>query len=136
MNALRRRAPRPRPTSLRRGALLVAVLAATLTGCGDSEQETTSVQGVGRVRVGSVAPLAQCRDWLAGDEAERLATIEDIRAQINTGDPGVQNATLTDEQAYGVFDGACRHDFAAGFRLYKLYFRAAAFEPVLGPAGG
>jgi hypothetical protein len=83
--------------------------------------------------VGSVAPLAQCRDWVAGDEAERLATIDDIRNQINTGDAGVENATLSDEQASDVFDGACRHDFAAGFRLYKLYFRAAAFEPVLGP---
>ncbi len=136
MSALRRRAPLARPTSLRYGALLVAVLATALTGCGDSGEQTTSVQGVGDVRVGSVAQLAQCRDWLAGDEAERLATIADIRAQINTGDPGVQNATLTDEQAYSVFEGACRHDFAAGFRLYKLYFKAAAFQPALGPADG
>lgn len=137
MSALRTRAPRPLPSRRRRrAALFLALLAAVLAGCGESEPQTTSVQGVGGVRVGSVAPLAQCRDWLAGDEAERLATIEDIRAQINTGDPGVQNATLTDEQAYSVFEGACRHDFAAGFRLYKLYFKAAAFEPVLGSAGG
>ena len=114
--------------------LLLAAVTASLAGCGNTDEKTTeTVHAVGEVRVGSVAPLAQCRDWLAGDEAERLATIDDIRNQINTGDAGVENATLSDEQAYDVFDGACRHDFAAGFRLYKLYFRAAAFEPVLGP---
>jgi hypothetical protein len=112
--------------------LLAAAVAASLAGCGNTD-ETTTAQPLGEVRVGSVAPLAQCRDWLAGDEAERLATIDEIRNQINTGDPGVENATLSDEQAYDVFEGACRHEFAAGFRLYKLYFRAAAFEPVLGP---
>ena len=117
-----------------RRALLVAATAVSLAGCGESDPATTApVEGVGGVRVGSVAQLAQCRDWIAGDEAERLATISDIRNQINTGDAGVENATLTDEQAYGVFEGACRHEFAAGFRLYKLYFRAAAFQPVLEP---
>jgi hypothetical protein len=135
---LTRVAPRRlRPRTGARLTLLVALTAAGLAGCGNTDGTTTaSIQGVGGVRVGSVSQLAQCRDWLAGDEAERLATIDDIRNQINTGDAGVQNATLSDEQAYSVFDGACRHEFAAGFRLYKLYFRAAAFEPVLGPEGG
>lgn len=137
MNALTPAAPRSRSPSPARRALLVAAFATSLAGCGNTDRTTTDpVQAVGGVRVGSVAQLAQCRDWVAGDEAERLATIDDIRSQINTGDAGVQNATMSDQQAYDVFDGACAHAFAAGFRLYKLYFKATAFEPVLEPAGG
>jgi hypothetical protein len=122
----------PRPSGRRRQILLAGVAALALAGCGDSGGETTdAVQGVGDVRVGSVSYLAQCRDWVAGTEEQRLATIADIRSQINTGDPGVQNPTLTDQQAYDVFEGACRHAYAAGFRLYKLYFRASAYESVI-----
>jgi hypothetical protein len=114
-------------------AFLLAAVA--IAGCGNSDDATTTepAQGVGDVRVGSVSYLAQCRDWVAGTEEQRLATIADIRAQINTGDPGVQNPTLTDEEASDVFDGACRHPYASGFRLYKLYFRASAYEPLVEP---
>ena len=105
---------------------------AALAGCGNSDETTTeTAQGVGAVRVGSISQLAQCRDWVVGTEEQRLATIADIRSQINTGDPGVETPTLTDEQAYDVFQGACRHDYAAGFRLYKLYFRASAYQPLV-----
>lgn len=115
--------------------LLLGAVAAALVGCGNTDEATTTepVQGVGGVRVGSIAQLAQCRDWVAGTEEQRLATIADIRSQINTGDPGVQNPTLTDEEAYDVFEGACRHAYATGFRLYKLYFRASAYQPLLEP---
>jgi len=123
-----------RPSPLR--ALPILAVAATIVaGCGNTDEATTTeaVQGVGDVRVGSVSYLAQCRDWVAGTEEQRLATIADIRGQINTGDPGVQNPTLTDEKAYDVFEAACRHPYAAGFRLYKLYFRASAYEPLVEP---
>jgi hypothetical protein len=100
---------------------------------GDAGEAPPSQQGVGDVRVGSVSYLAQCRDWTAGTDAQRLATIADIRSQINTGDPGVQNPTLSDEATAEVFDNACSHDYAAGFRLYKLYFRASAYEPLVAP---
>ena len=126
------------PTRPLRLTLLLGAVAAALAGCGSSDGTTTTepVQGVGGVRVGSISQLAQCRDWVAGTEEQRLATIADIRNQINTGDPGVQNPTLTDQEAYDVFEGACRHPFAAGFRLYKLYFKASAFEPLVAPADG
>jgi hypothetical protein len=128
----------PRPSeaiSRPRGILLAAAAAIVLAGCGDSDTSTTDepARGVGDVRVGSISYLAQCRDWVAGTEEQRLATIADIRAQINTGDPGVQNPELSDREAYDVFQGACRHDYAAGFRLYKLYFRASAYQPLTSP---
>ena len=124
---------------LRRGQarriLLVGAAAVALAGCGNTDATTTTepVQPVGDVRVGSISYLAQCRDWNAGTRAQKLATIADIRNQINTGDAGVENPTLNDEEAYGLFQRACSHDYATAFRLYKLYFRASAYEPVLVP---
>ena len=32
-----------------------------------------------------------------------------------------------DDAAYRIFKDTCRHDYAAGFRLYKLYARASSF---------
>jgi hypothetical protein len=124
----------PRLRTLRAIPIL-AVAATIVAGCGNTGEATTTepARGVGGVRVGSVSYLAQCRDWVAGTEEQRLATIADIRAQINTGDPGVQNPTLSDEAAYDVFENACSHDYATGFRLYKLYFRASAYEPLVAP---
>jgi hypothetical protein len=41
---------------------------------------------------------------------------------------GLHGATLNDDAAYQVLDDSCRHDYARGFKLYKLYTRAAAFR--------
>jgi hypothetical protein len=70
---------------------------------------------------------------VAANDQQRLATIDDIRSQINTGDAGVQNPTLSHDEAAELFDSACSHDYAAAFRLYKLYFRASAYEPLVAP---
>lgn len=82
---------------------------------------------VGEMTAGSVASLAECRDWIEGDPGERLATIDDIRSQINLEDSGIDAPALTDAEAEELFDGACRPSYAAGFRLYKLYARGAGF---------
>jgi hypothetical protein len=111
---------------LRLAAALLAVAALTVAGCG--EEDEVEPQGVGQVKVGSVASLAQCRDWNAGTDEEKLATIEDIRAQINLEDAPVQTTSLSDERAREVFDNACAEAYSAPFRLYRIYARAAAFE--------
>ena len=85
---------------------------------------------MGEVKVGSVASLAQCRDWNRGTEEEKLATIEDIRAQINLEEGTVETPPLSDEEAFEVFDNACAAEFADSFRLYKLYANAASFAPL------
>jgi hypothetical protein len=82
---------------------------------------------LGQVTAGSVAQLAQCRDWKAGTRAERLATIADVRAQVNLRDGSVQIPALDDKRAYALFQSACSEDFASSFRLYKLYARATGF---------
>ena len=77
-----------------------------------------------------MAPLAQCSDWNKGTEAEKLATIEDIRGQVNRESGTVQAPPLSDDEAMQVFDNACANDFAESFRLYVLYARAAGFAPL------
>jgi hypothetical protein len=103
-----------------------------LGGCGgDDEDGEGEVTGVGEVQVGSVAPLAQCRDWNGGTEDERLATIEDIREQINLEDGPVRTPSLDDEEAYDLFERACEMPSGATVRLYTLYARAAGFASIL-----
>ena len=61
-----------------------------------------------------------------------MATIHDIRQQINLKDSAVQTPELSDDAAYEVLDSTCSRDFAGSFRLYKLYARAASFAPLAG----
>jgi hypothetical protein len=106
-------------------ALIVAALA--LPACGADPEPAEKAKPVGDVLVGSVAPLAQCADWRKGSRAERLAAIDDIREQVNLQDSAVKTPELSEKTAYRVLDTTCRKPFAAGFRLYKLYARAASF---------
>jgi hypothetical protein len=104
-------------------------VAVAVAGCGaEATGSGGEATGVGQSRAGSVAALAQCSDWKAGTEDERRATIADIRAQLNQSGSDGPTPDLSDEEAYGLFERACANDFAAGFRLYKIYARGAAFS--------
>ena len=105
---------------------MVAALA--LGGCGgdDSGGETTREDVLG-----SLAALAQCSDWNGRTEDERLATIENIREQINLEQGPVQTPALDDERAYELFENACSEPGAATHRLYVIYARAAGFASLL-----
>jgi hypothetical protein len=112
-----------------------------MAGCGGEEpsqarqaqdrpDEPIDISGtdpVGQTIGGSVAPLAMCSDWNGANEAERLATIAEIRTQLGAQDSGISAPELTDEEAEEMFDNACEPSWAAGFRLYKLYARAVGF---------
>ncbi len=50
------------------------------------------------------------------------------------GEGGATGRTLDDRRAYDLFDRACGRSFAKGFKLYKVYSRAAAFSR-RGPRG-
>jgi hypothetical protein len=121
---------RPPQASLGRALawLLATSLTAGLAACGggDSDEVTPS----GENELGSIAALAQCKDWNSRDEDERLETIELIRGQINLEDAPVESPALTDEQAYEVFENGCKPAYADTVRLYILYSRAAAFSSV------
>lgn len=74
---------------------------------------------------------ASCTDWEKGSVAERRRFVIELRNFL--GGPvgssqGIQNGPVLDDvKAYKLLDSYCRNYFARGFKLYKLYDRAAAF---------
>jgi hypothetical protein len=107
-----------------------AAIAAAVGGCGDDAETPpdTGTEGVGQVRAGTSAALAQCSDWLTGTEEEKQETIDDIYNQLNQAGADGPTPDLPDDEARALFDSACVNDYAAGFRLYKIYARTAAFK--------
>jgi hypothetical protein len=139
--------PPARQTSVRAtrasAALLLAglALATPLAGCGSEDEspepttgdEVIDISGtepVGEEIAGSVAPLVDCQDWNGANREQQLATIADVRSQINLEDSGVTTPSLSDEEATDVFNDACEPAYASGFRLYLIYARAAGFKPI------
>lgn len=118
------------------GAVGAALLVALAVGCGSGSSQPPKV-GVG-ANVGAPINLADCRDWNEANTEERLGTLKQLerfaggqllggtasRPQANTG------AVLEDERAYDLLSSACEPPFAQGFKLYKLYQRAAAFAGI------
>jgi hypothetical protein len=113
--------------TLRRSSIVALAAGLALASCDSGSDPPERAQPVGEQLVGSVAQMAQCSDWSAGTRAERVATIHDIRRQVNLKDSAVQTPVLTDRAAYRVLDSICSKSFAGSFRLYKLYARAASF---------
>ena len=115
-------------------ALALVLIAGAVVGCGGhATGQDTPQQGVGDPVGGSVAALAQCRDWNAGTPAEKQATIADIRSSLTPQSQEESGTSLSDERAYELFEHSCTEDWAQGFELYKLYARAAAFAPLAEP---
>lgn len=134
-----------RPTGRRRApagrVALLAAAALALAGCGaddgsGGEGSAAEAEPVGEELGGSVAQLAQCSDWVGASEAAKLATIEDIRSQVNREDAGVTASALSDAEAMEVFDNGCDEPSAASYRLHVMYGRAAAFKPLRDIAEG
>jgi len=123
-----------RASRLRRGALSAVVTIALLaTGCGDGDDEDPAQAGSGSdqgLQLGAPINLADCRDWNEGSVEERLGTIATIRDFTGGEVAGAQGSgrVLTDDEAYDLFENYCENEFARGFKLYKLYGRAAAFS--------
>jgi len=115
------------PARLAPIALLLA--AAIAAGCGGDESGSARSSQEG-LQLGEPINLADCRDWNEGSVEERLGTIGQIRDFLGTPVSGTAGtgAVLEDEQAYDLFENYCENEFARGFKLYKLYARAAAFS--------
>jgi hypothetical protein len=105
----------------------VAVAFAALAGCGGGG---TPPDLAGGPRIGAPTQLVKCADWKEADVRERYGTIEALRsfAGGRTGSPAGHGATLEDDQAYELFERWCAESYTQGFKLYKLYTRAAAFS--------
>ena len=109
---------------------LALLLCTALGGClGGGGSDGPAAQG--GATIGGAVRLADCAGWREAGPAQRRDTIVDIRefagGLVGYGQPG-RAPTLPDERAYDLFEGACKPDYARGFKLYKLYTRAAAFQ--------
>jgi hypothetical protein len=118
-----------------RNRLLIALVAcmtvAALVGCGSSS--TAPRLGAGP-NVGASISLADCNDWKRATTEERLGTLAQLKdfagGSVVGGNPSASagtGAVLDDKQAYDLMNNYCKAPFAGGFKLYKLYERAAAF---------
>lgn len=110
------------------GAATTAAIALAACG-GDGSQATGGSTPVGDVRAGSAAPLAQCRDWRRGTVGERRATVRDVQGR-HSEEAGAPEPALSEDEVYQLFERACEEQAASSIRLYKIYFRALAFEPL------
>ncbi len=113
-------------------ALLLATT--VLAGCGAGSVEKVGPkveaerdQGVGLVRAGSTAQLADCSDWRRGTVEQRRVTITSIRDQMTPQRSATAESGLSDDAAYRIFAKTCTSGIADTLRLYKIYARAQAF---------
>jgi hypothetical protein len=109
---------------------LILSCVALVSGCGGTAHSSTL--GLhSSLDVGESARSDTCEQWQKGTVAERHGTLIRLRkfAESPVGSSqGLQNGhALTDEQGYKLFQSFCSKHFARGFKLYKLYERAAAF---------
>ena len=108
----------------------VALAGLALSGCLGGESESGAPAGQG-ANVGAPIPLANCGDWRQATPQQRQGTVQELKAFAGGptgGGQGRRGATLDDDRAYELLEDSCARDFARGFKLYKLYTRAAAFR--------
>lgn len=116
--------------TLRVAAALICCVG-LLAGCGGSGGSKKRVDYNSGRGVGDSIRTADCTDWRKGSIHARRRTVVQLREFA--GGPigssaGIQKGrVLDDERAYKVLQSYCANEFARGFKLYKLYERAAAF---------
>lgn len=113
-------------------ALVLLTSVAVGAGCGGGPNTQPRVD-VGP-NVGEPINLANCHDWNQANTEQRLGTIKQLKdfasgpeVGNSASSPAGRGAVLDDQQAYDLFNSYCKAEFARGFKLYKLYERAAAF---------
>jgi hypothetical protein len=113
-------------------ALTLIAAAAAFAGCGGGSSTQPQVD-VGP-NVGQPINLADCNDWQQANVEQRLGTIKQLRGYAggpiignNASSPSGTGSVLDDKDAYELFNRWCGQSYARGFKLYKLYTRAAAF---------
>ena len=114
------------------GALICCI--GLLVGCGGSgDNATTTKELPVELRAPPVGRLttANCHDWKRGTVAQRRSTVVALRkfagGPVGSSEQLKNGPVLDDRRAYKLMQSYCKNYFARGFRLYKLYERAAAF---------
>jgi hypothetical protein len=115
--------------SLRIAVAAALIAGVVLAGCGSGSSTQPQVD-VGP-NVGQPINLADCDDWNQANTQQRLGTIEQLEGfaggPVLGDDATSPGPVLEDKYAYDLFNRWCGQSFAQGFKLYKLYERAAAF---------
>jgi hypothetical protein len=108
--------------------LVAALLAMALAACGESSGDAAPA-GAGPALAAPIN-LANCTDWNEASVDQQLATIDQLKDFVGGPVAGTEASgeTLDDDKAYDLFENYCANEFARGFKLYKLYSRAAAFS--------
>lgn len=116
-----------------RTAAAILAVGAVLVGCGGGSSNQPVPQA--GPHLGASLELADCNDWNQGTTEDRLGTIAQLKTfaggPVVGGGPNPASGTgavLDDKQAYDLLNNYCKNSFARGFKLYKLYERAAAFS--------
>lgn len=124
------------------GALLVALAVAgalSLTLAGDWPHGATRHVAVrppqavaptfDGVLAGAPLQRASCANWKAASPAARAGAVGALRGLVGgASTTGGVGTTLTDAQAFRLFDTHCATAATQGFLLYVIYARAAAFR--------
>ena len=111
-----------------RAAIALICCIALLGACGGSSEPKQQAARFPAPGVGSVRS-ADCTDWKHGEVDQRHSTV--VARRKFAGGPvgssaGIQRGpVLEDDRAYKVLQSYCKNYFARGFKLYKLYDRAA-----------
>jgi hypothetical protein len=101
-----------------------------LSGCGGSGQKGWARYDTAP-DVGASIRSANCADWEKGTPDQRRGTVTRLRkfagGPVGSSASIKRGPVLSDERAYDLLQSYCANRFARGFKLYKLYERAAAF---------
>jgi hypothetical protein len=113
-----------------RTVLALIFCIALLGSCGGSSSSKEQPKDFPAPAVGSVRS-ADCSDWKRGDVEQRRRTVVQLRKFASGpvgSSAGIQRGpVLDDRRAYRILQSYCAKYFARGFKLYKLYTRAAAY---------
>ena len=103
-----------------------------LAGCGGGDGSAReSAEGAGPGIGGTPIRVATCTDWQKADASQRLTVVRQLKNILGgpVGSSALKRGrTLDDRRAYEYFQETCPKAHARGFKLYKLYARAAAFQ--------
>ena len=113
--------------SLPVGVLLLWI---AIAGCGSSDNSRNQQEVLPGPTLGSIRTV-DCADWKKGSVVQRNNTVIALRGfaggQVGSSAQMRRGPVLNDGQAYRLFQSYCSKYFARGFKLYKLYERAAGF---------
>lgn len=110
-------------------ALVLASGAVSFALLGDGDEATADRFLPGNSRAGAggaltQVPEAECSQWRRGTPQQRRYVIEELAAYFGRNG---SNA-LPSDYAEEVLDRACAEEYAAAFKLWKVYERALGFQ--------